>query len=144
MPFVSVTRLRLRSIRFLPQFIYYSYRSTAQLRRSPGFLQGWLGNELPFSFWTATAWESEAAMRAFRNGSPHLEAMKKLLHWCDEASYAHWPQPDPDLTEPDAAFHRLATEGKTSKVLNPSARHGAGKTAGVRAPRIAQRIRRDS
>jgi hypothetical protein len=140
MAFVSVTRLRLRSFRFLPQFVYYTFRSTAQLRRSPGFLQGWAGNEAPFAFWTATAWASQEAMRAFRNGSPHLEAMKNLLHWCDEASFAHWEQPQPDLPDPATALQRIGSEGKISKVLHPSARHAAGKTAGTRPPRIGQRI----
>ena len=141
MPFVSVTRLRLRSFRFLPQFVYYTLRSTVQLQRAPGFLQGWLGNEFPFCFWTATTWTSQDAMRRFRNGSPHLEAMKKLLHWCDEASFAHWEQPEPDVAGPDTAFRRIATEGKISKVLHPSPRHAAGHTAGTAPPRIGRQVR---
>jgi hypothetical protein len=92
MPLVSVTRLHIRSLRFLPQFLYYSLRSTYQVRRAGGFQAGWLGNESAWGFWTATTWASMDAMRAYRNSAPHRDAMKKLLHWCDEASYAHWEQ----------------------------------------------------
>ena len=36
MPFVSITRLRVRSIRFLPFFVRYAYRSVRQVKTSPG------------------------------------------------------------------------------------------------------------
>ena len=140
MTFVSVTRLRLRSPRYLPQFLYYTLRSKAQLRRSPGFAGGWLGNEALTSFWTATTWISPDAMRSFRNGPPHLQAMQKLLRWCDEASYVNWHQAATDAPDAETAFRRLLAEGRTSKVLYPSARHAAGETTGGAAPTIGQRI----
>ena len=140
MAFVSVTRLQVRSLRYLPQFVYYTLRTKRQLRRSPGFAAGWLGNERVNGFWTATAWSSNDAMRTFRNGPPHLQAMQKLLQWCDEASYVHWDQERAELPDGDAAFRRMRSDGRTSKVLHPSARHAAGRTTGDAAPTVGQRI----
>ncbi len=36
-----------------------------------------------------TLWDGEGEMRAFRNSGPHAVAMRKLLDWCDEASFTH-------------------------------------------------------
>ena len=141
MPFVSVTRLHLRSFRFAVPFVVFSLRSINQLRRSHGFLRGWVGNEFPLGFWTVTTWESADAMRAFRNGRPHLDAMKKMMDWADEGSYAHWEQRDDDPPDAETAFRRIAAEGRISKVLHPSKRHAAGATAGNSPPVVGQRVR---
>src|SRR5258708_555839 len=44
MPVMSVTRLRVRSVRYLPAFVWDSFRSIQQLRGSPGFLGGMLAS----------------------------------------------------------------------------------------------------
>ena len=142
MAVVSVTRLHLRSLRFLPGFLIWTYRSARQLKHARGYQGGWLGNELPRGFWTATVWDSLDSMRAFRNGSPHLEAMKKLLNWCDEASYAHWEQEGFAPPDGETAFGRLRQEGKVSKVLYPSSRHSAGKTTADAPPQVGRPIAR--
>jgi hypothetical protein len=41
-------------------------------------------------------WENEAAMKDYRIKPPHLQAMAKLLEWCDEASVMHWTQETKD------------------------------------------------
>lgn len=135
MTFVSVTRLHLRSVRFLPSFLYYAMASVRQLRGAPGYVGGWTGSEGLRGFWTATCWTDLASMRAYRNAEPHLTAMRKLLHWCDEASYGHWEQDSAQVPDGAAAFRRLAEAGATSKVAHPSARHRAGKAVGDRIPR---------
>jgi len=129
MPFISVTRLRLRSLRFLPGFAWHTAVSTRQLRRAPGFVAGQFAGEGLRGFWTVTAWRDESAMRAYRNTAAHMRAMPKLLGWCDEASVAHWEQDTPELPGPAAALARMRAEGRLSKVRHPSPAHASRQTA---------------
>lgn len=121
MAFISVTRLRVRSIFYLPQFFWHTFKSQKQAKRAHGMLGGRLLLESRWTFWTMTAWESEAAMRAFRSSGAHMKAMPKLLDWCDEASYAHWEQESAELPSWAEGRRRMVAEGKLSKVNNPSA-----------------------
>lgn len=129
MPLVSVTRLHLRSLRFLPGFIWYATRSARQARTAPGNLHTAVRRTADGAFWTLTAWQDEPAMVAFRRAPPHREAMPKLMHWCDEAAYAHWQQDSPVLPSWDVAAQRLRETGKSSRVNFPSAAHRAGRLA---------------
>jgi hypothetical protein len=131
---LSVTRLHLRSLRFLPSFMLYTWGVTRQLRSSAGFLQARFANELPYAFWTMTAWTDLAAMHRFRDEGSHRGVMKKLLNWCDEASFTHWESADGAVPSPEAAHARLVASGRTSKLYHPSAAHLAGRTAADRVP----------
>jgi hypothetical protein len=42
MPFINITRVRVRSLRFLPFFLLYTYRSLGQVKKSSGFQGGGL------------------------------------------------------------------------------------------------------
>ena len=137
---LSVTRIHLRSLRFLPAFFVYSLRSTRQAQRAPGFRAGWVGTEFPLAFWTATAWDSADAMMRFRNSEPHLYAMPKLRHWCDEASYTHWDDGAAAAPSAEVALQRLTTGGKLSKVNAPSSRQQAGRATADTAPTIGRRL----
>ncbi len=123
MTFVSLTRLRIRSIRFLPVFVVYTLRARGQARRSAGFLGGALLLDRSWTFWTMTAWADEAFMRAYRNTDAHKAAMPRLLDWCDEASIAHWLQPDATLPSWLEADKKMREIGRTSKVRHPSPHH---------------------
>ena len=104
MPFISITRLRVRSIRFLPFFALYTYRSLRQVKTSLGFQGGRLLPDRSWTFWTMTAWDSEESMRGFMTTGSHKAAMPRLLVWCDEASVVHWDQAQaalPSWTEAD-------------------------------------------
>jgi hypothetical protein len=88
MIFVSLTRLRIRSIRFLPSFAIHTSRSLRQVKRAPGLLTGALLLDRKWTFWTMTAWENQENMRNFMIAGSHKAAMIHLLEWCDEASVA--------------------------------------------------------
>jgi len=140
MPVVSVTRLHLGSVWSLPGFLVYTLASWRQVRRSPGFITGWLTNDSERAFWTSTVWRSADAMRAYRNSGAHVKAMPKLRRWCDEASFVHWEQGEDTAPAPGVAYDRLAREGKLSKVSAPSARQEAGETVGRVKPPPGQRL----
>src|SRR3984957_434918 len=120
MPFISVTRLRVRSLLYLPAFLWQTMGSLRQSQRSRGFLAGRVLHEARSTFWTVTAWDDDAAMNAFRTSGAHREAMPKLLDWCDEASVAHWIQRSAALPSWLEAHPRLVAEGRVSKVSHPS------------------------
>ena len=125
MPLISVTRLRVRSFRYMPGFLWYAFRSNGQARRAPGNLGVALLNDAHSTFWTCTAWVDEAAMRAFMLAHPHRTAMVKLLDWCDEAYLVHWTQENAQLPDWHEAHRRLVAEGRRSKVRHPSPAHEA-------------------
>jgi heme-degrading monooxygenase HmoA len=122
MVWVSVTRLRVRSVRFLPGFAWYALRSNMQAKRAEGLVGIDLLTDRDWTFWTMTAWESRAAMLAFMTSGAHKKAMPKLLEWCDEASVAHWEQEDAELGW-EEANRRMRAMGRASKVRHPSAAH---------------------
>ena len=141
MALISVTRLRLRSLRYFPPFVWYALTSARQAQRARGFLDGLLAGEKIRAFWTITAWSDEAAMRAYRNTDAHRRAMPKLLNWCDEASVVHWQQDDPDLPDMREASRRMVAEGRPSKVNHPSPAHAARQIAVPQPPRAGTRLR---
>jgi antibiotic biosynthesis monooxygenase len=123
MPFISLTRLRVRSFLYLPLFVWKALASARQAERTPGFLGGRIVREARNTFWTLTAWQDAAAMKSFRDTGTHREVMPKLLHWCDEASVAHWDQQSTELPEWPEAYRRMVAEGRASKVNKPSQAH---------------------
>lgn len=120
MAFISVTRLRLRSYFYLPQFIWHAYKSSRQAERADGFLDGRTVREASNTFWTVTAWQDEASMRQYRGSEAHSKAMPKLLDWCDEASVVNWQQDSSTLPDWEEAYAKMVAKGRTSKVRHPS------------------------
>jgi hypothetical protein len=86
----SVTRLRVRSLRFLPSFFLMTTLSQRQVIRASGFLGGRLLLDRRWTFWTLTGWESERAMKYYRGSDAHAKVMPGLADWCYEGAYAHW------------------------------------------------------
>jgi hypothetical protein len=123
MIFISLTRLRIRSIRFMPLFALHTLLSLRQVRKAAGFQGGALLPDRSRTFWTMTAWDSQDSMRAFMTTGSHKTAMPRLLHWCDEASVAHWVQPETVLPSWTEADKRMRESGRASKVLHPSQQH---------------------
>lgn len=125
MPVISVTRLRVRSWRYLPAFLFLALRSSRQARRANGNRGTRLLAEAHRTFWTLTTWADEAAMRTFMTAGPHGSAMRKLKHWCDEASVVHWSDDGSGAPTWSEAHLRMQSQGRRSKVLYPSADHEA-------------------
>ena len=121
MPFVSVTRLRVRSLLYLPQFLWRTFHSVHQTERAPGFLGGRLLREVRNTYWTVTLWQDDGAMKTFRVSGAHRAAMPKLLEWCDEASVVNRHQETDELPSWPEAHRRMVQEGRPSKVNHPSA-----------------------
>ncbi|MBS1799948.1 MAG: DUF3291 domain-containing protein [Acidobacteria bacterium] len=134
MAFVSVTRLRIRSVRFMPAFVVYAFRSRQQAREAPGFVTGALLHDREMTFWTMTIWDAQESMRGFMTSGAHKQVMPRLLNWCDEASVVHWSQPEATLPSWAAADARMRATGRPSKVLHPSPRHAS---LSYREPRTA-------
>jgi heme-degrading monooxygenase HmoA len=119
----SVTRLRVRSGRFLPSFLWRTFQSQRQLKRAPGFLGGRILIDSGLTFWTLTTWQNEESMRKFRSAGPHARVMPRLAEWCNEATYAHWIQSGDPIPTWQDAYERLSADGRLSRVLHPSKAH---------------------
>lgn len=123
MPVVSITRLRVRSWRYFPPFMFYALRSFRQAKSSEGNLGASLLRDTDKTFWTRTVWTTEPAMKNFMLAGPHRQVMRRLLEWCNEAALVHWDQEtdrEPDWQE---AHQRLQRDGRRSKVNHPSPAH---------------------
>jgi hypothetical protein len=123
MALISVTRLRIRSWRYLLPFFMYALRTSKQAKNSQGNLAVSFLRDADNTFWTRTVWTTESALRSFILSGPHKRVMPRLLEWCDEAAVVHWEQDtgqEPDWQE---AHRRLQANGRRSRVKRPSPAH---------------------
>jgi hypothetical protein len=132
MPLVAVTRLHLRSFRFLLPFVWRTWRSFKQAKHAAGSLGARLRIAKGLAYWTITVWQDESAMNAYRITPPHRHAMPKLLQWCDEAALVHWSQESAVLPDWETAERRMAESGRLSKVNHPSPDQRAGRLDFIR------------
>ena len=130
--FISITRLRIRSLIYLVPFFWMNEKVVRQLVRARGLHRGKLLIDGGRTFWTMTAWQDQQAMRDFRSSGAHMLAMPRLVAWCDEASVAHWQSDAAELPDWETAAGRMMAEGRLSPVERPSAAHAAGKLAPAR------------
>jgi hypothetical protein len=145
MPYVSVTRLRPRSLRFLPAIAFHIWRSRLQIARADGFVAGYLATSPGLALWTVTLWSGRDAMLAFRNTAAHLRAMPLLIKSCDEAAVTGWETDSLAAPEPADVAARMS-EGRISKVRHPSPAQATGnpwpdRTVPRRGPRLLPRTR---
>jgi hypothetical protein len=120
MPFVSITRLRVRSWRYLPGFLIQSFRAARQARRAAGSLAVSVLRDADRAFWTRTVWRDEAAMRAFMRSGVHRRIKARLPAWCDEAALAHWVQGASEPPSWSEAYRLLQQGGRRARVNHPS------------------------
>ena len=138
MPLVSVTRLQLRSRRYLPRLACDTWLITRQARRADGFLKGRLfrGSDRPLlvgllfgrlpSFWTMTMWADRDSMLAFRNDGAHRDVLPKFPEWGREASTVNWEQDSLELPDMEEAHRRMAEDGELMSLRYPSDAHASG------------------
>jgi quinol monooxygenase YgiN len=123
MAFISITRLRVRSWRYLPMFFVQAARSQMQARASEGCLGVEVLSEAHRTFWTRSAWTSEAAMRSYMMAGVHKQVMRRLADWCDEASVAHWQQDTAERPGWVEVHARMQRDGRPSRVKHPTEAH---------------------
>src|SRR5262245_35117401 len=146
---VGVTRLRLRSVRFIPRLNWESIKIKRSVVESPGFLGGKILVDRNHAYWTMTSWKDLDSMRAFRNGDAHAAAASMLDRWCDEASVLHWETEDDELPGWKEVHRRMSEAGRRIPLEFESADHKAGRFrepywAKWREERIIPRRRLDS
>ena len=117
---ISATRLRVKSIWYLPKFFLANEASLKELIKTNGFLTGKELIDKKLTFWTLTLWENDSDIKTFRNSIPHRKAMQQLPNWCNEASYTHWTQEEKLLPDWTTVYNKMMKEGKTTKVRKPS------------------------
>jgi heme-degrading monooxygenase HmoA len=141
MALISVTRLRVRSFIYLPQFLWDTFKSLRQVERSSGFVGGRLLVNAKNVFWTMTVWKDHPAMNAYRTGGAHREAMPKLLNWCSEAAVVHWNHESSDIPVWQEAQQHMEKEGRLSKVSHPSPVQVSNHIPGPEPSRIQRTIK---
>jgi hypothetical protein len=126
---VSITRLRVRNIFYLPLFMLHAMRTMMQAQRAEGVVGVDTRFEKNNVVWTKTVWADEKVMKDYRGSGAHQIAMRLLSTICSEASVARWQQEGMELPSWEEAHRRMLSEGKLSKVKYPSPLHAAGRTA---------------
>ncbi len=126
MPILTVTRLRLRSIRFLPEFLLRSQAIFKQTRSPQGNLGVKLRKTKGLAFWTLTAWDSPQAMVQFVREPLHFRAIPMLDHWCDQAATVTWSNPTEVWPSWNQAAARLGNAGQLYELTRPSPEHASG------------------
>jgi hypothetical protein len=119
MPLISVTRLRVRAFRYAG-FLYQctTLRTSGQdCTRKPFVL---CPEGFQFYLLDLTVRNDETSMRSFMISGAHRRVVPRLLEWCDEPSVAHWTQDSREARLRDEAHRRKQSEGRHSKVNNPS------------------------
>ena len=129
---VSVTRFRLRSLRFLPFFLLHANRTIAQIRKAEGFVAGAVQRDAELAFWTMTVWRDELALRAYSASGAPRKAAPRLAEWADEASVAQWRQAGDTLPEWTEGVRRLGEEGRALALRHPAPHRPAPEFANSR------------
>ncbi|MGZ3696581.1 MAG: hypothetical protein ACXWP5_00690 [Bdellovibrionota bacterium] len=127
MPLLSITRLQLRSWRYLPQFLWHARRSEKQAAASPALLAGRTAVGRGLVFWTTTLWEDLPSMQKFLVSGAHLKAMPKLRRWCKHAAVRHLTTNEAVLPEMAQIDELLRLSPKFSPLDHADADHAAKK-----------------
>ena len=125
MTIIAVTRLHVRSIRFLPRLYWDAGKIKRSLEEAPGFLGGKLLVDRKRTYWTITSWKDLDSMLAFRNSGVHAAIALMVNKWCDEGSVVHWETEDRQLPSWKEAHRRMTEDGKLTPLRFQTADHKA-------------------
>ena len=128
---VSVTRVRLRSIRYLLPFLWNTRRTAREARNTPGNRGVRLRRTPGLNFWTLSGWDSAESMETFRKSSGHAAAMRGLRNWCDEAAFATAKTRGTELPDWAMAEEVLEGLGRLSLADLPSPEEAAASTVPI-------------
>jgi hypothetical protein len=88
------SRFELTSAWRSPAFLGYALRIWLQARRSPGIMGVSLrAQPLRATFWTLSAWSSQAALRDFARTDPHRSIVARVQPWAKTAVLQTWTVP---------------------------------------------------
>jgi heme-degrading monooxygenase HmoA len=118
MPFIVVTRLRLRDPAFFDEFFASAVAVTEQAQNSEGNLGADVLAEANNTYWTRTVWQERDRMNAFVGSEPHLHTMSRIDDWCDEATFVDWEQAAADLPDWQDGYRRLVASGQAANLTN--------------------------
>ncbi|MEO9802979.1 MAG: hypothetical protein ABJF04_07015 [Reichenbachiella sp.] len=111
--YVSVTRLKLKSIWLLPKFVRQSNLISKQAKASPGILKVKLSNRWFRYFYTMTHWNSKEAMQQFMINGEHNEAMRQWSQFVTEVkAYGYESDHPPKWKE---ARMMIENKGRTTQ-----------------------------
>lgn len=126
MAYLSMTRLKLKSVIYLLPFSIQNEQVIRQLRTSHGFLKGKELATPSLSMWTATLWNSLEDLRAFYLSGSHKEAMKNINQWSSEAVSGHQEVDSNELPDWDNIRLQLLNVGHFANLKEPSFAHQKG------------------
>jgi hypothetical protein len=125
MPFIVVTRLRLRDSAFFDEFFASAVAVVEQATNSEGNLGADVLAEANNTFWTRTAWKERGLMDAFVRSEPHVNTMGRLDEWCDEATFVDWEQASAGLPDRQEGYGHLIANGQVASLTNAADAHHA-------------------
>ena len=130
MAILSVTRLKLRSVRHLPRFWRENGKAIAQVCRSEGFILGHGLAEISGAMWTMSLWESREAMRGYYLRHEHKAVMALLSDLACESCVADVDYDASSLPDWTTAHRILSESGRFGRALvAPSNDHRHGRIA---------------
>jgi hypothetical protein len=123
MPFIVVTRLRLRDPAFFDEFFVSAVAVVEQATSAEGNLGADVLAEANNTYWTRTAWQDRDLMDRFVGSEPHLSAMGRLDEWCDEATFVDWEQAGAELPDWQDSYARLVVGGHVASLTQGTGAH---------------------
>ena len=92
---VMASRLELRRLRDVPSFLAAALRIRRQMLAAPGVLGlSLIARPLHRTFWTLSAWQDQAALRAATGRQPHVQIMKHFRPLMAASSFVTWTATD--------------------------------------------------